>query len=363
MRLGNFPLPSRWLAELSVARFCAAWIALAAGPLQAWTVHSIQGRDYVSFSDVQTFYDFTYGTITGDSVKLVKPNQILTAKMGTRELFLNNLCFYLNLPLVREDGLPMLSRLDLAKIIDPVLRPGRIRGGPVRAIVLDPGHGGNDQGTWSPLGTEKFFTLETINRVKSLLEARGFPVFLTRDADAYLSLEDRVQIANHHPNALFVSLHFNAGADTRGIETYALTPLGVPSSDNLISLVDFQVVPGNDLDSENIALATAIHGCIMQRIHLRDRGIRRARFHVLKGLNIPGILIEGGYLGGEDAAAISRADYRQALAESVALGVARYAAAVPDDRWPSAPVKPPLPKPGGLVQALPKTVASDVAQP
>lgn len=310
------------------------WVAVVSSGAAdfQWSVSRFNDRDYVPLSQVQQFYDFTIRSGNFEEVRLVKPNKVLVAQLGTHHLFLNNLHFHLSLPLVKDSGVAYVSRLDLATVIDPVLRPGNIHGANVSTIILDPGHGGNDQGTWSYYGTEKFYALDLANRLAPLLSAAGFNVVQTRSGDTYIGLADRVQFANRHPDSLFISLHFNSGAATRGIETFALTPVGVPSSDNQPSALDFQPNPGNVHDSENIALATAIHGCIMGGIHLPDRGIRRARFHVLKGIAMPGVLIEGGYLGGQDAWTINHPSYRQALAECIAAGIVRYCAAVPENR-------------------------------
>ena len=309
------------------------WVTVLSGGAAdfRWSLSRFNDRDYVPLSQVEQFYNFTIRSGNFEEVRLVKPNKVLVAQLGTHHLFLNNLHFHLSLPLVKESGVAYVSRLDLATVIDPVLRPGNIHAANASTIILDPGHGGNDQGTFSFYGTEKFYALDVASRLAPLLTAAGFNVVQTRTSDTYIGLEDRVQFANRHPDSLFISLHFNSGAATRGIETYALTPVSVPSSDNQPSALDSQPNFGNLFDAENIALATAIHGCIMGGIHLPDRGIRRARFHVLKGIRMPGVLIEGGYLGGQDAWAINHPSYRQALAESIAAGIVRYCAAVPEN--------------------------------
>ncbi len=359
MSAGPFPILSTRMLVWILAFF-----GLSRMELPAWTLQTIQDREYVPVSEVQTFYDFTLSTTTAEWVKLVKPNKILVAQIGTRELYLNNLRFHLSLPILKEGGVTWLSRLDLVKIIDPVLRPSRIGGAPIRTVVLDPGHGGNDQGTSSYYGSEKAYALDVARRTAPLLQAQGLHVVFTRSDDTYLALDERVQLANQNTDALFISIHFNAGASARGIETYALTPSGVPSTDDQPALIDLVSWPGNACDSENAALATAIHGCILQRVHSPDRGIRRARFHVLKGIHMPGVLIEGGYLAGQDAFAIAHGEYRQALAESIAAGVARYIAAVPDPQnqmqlasTPPASL-PTAAKPSTLVQSEAPTNAA-----
>jgi N-acetylmuramoyl-L-alanine amidase len=107
-----------------------------------------------------------------------------------------------------------------------------------------------------------------------------------------------------HPTALFIAFHFNSGGDgANGIETYTLAPRGVPSmaADGPM-LSDLRANPGNVCDAENMALACATHASLISHARLYDRGIKRARFVVIRDITIPGVLIEGGFLSNpEDA--------------------------------------------------------------
>jgi N-acetylmuramoyl-L-alanine amidase len=100
-------------------------------------------------------------------------------------------------------------------------------------VVLDAGHGGFDQGAVSILGNEKDFALDVVERARDLLTKAGFSVRLTRSADVFVPLEDRAAFTNRQSNAVFVSVHLNAGApDAGGVETYSLPPRWVPSTNN-----------------------------------------------------------------------------------------------------------------------------------
>jgi N-acetylmuramoyl-L-alanine amidase len=155
---------------------------------------------------------------------------------------------------------------------------------------------------------------------------------LTRSADVFVRLEDRAAFANRQSNAVFVSVHFNAGAreDAGGVETYSLAPRGVPSTNNAnVSLADFQPCVGNIRDPENIALATAMHTALITKLGVSDRGIKRARFIVLRDSNIPAVLIEGGFLTNAlDRVRIATPIYRQILAQAILQGVLSYNRAV-----------------------------------
>jgi N-acetylmuramoyl-L-alanine amidase len=129
-----------------------------------------------------------------------------------------------------------------------------------------------------------------------------------------------------------VSVHFNAGAreEAGGVETYSLAPRGVPSTNNTnLSFADFQPSVGNIRDAENIALATAMHTALITKLGVNDRGIKRARFIVLRDSTIPSVLIEGGFLtNAQDRVRIATPVYRQLLARAILRGVLSYNRAV-----------------------------------
>ena len=149
---------------------------------------------------------------------------------------------------------------------------------------------------------------------------------MTRTGDQTISRAQRVAYANKIPNAIFVSLHFNNGhRNARGIETYALSPQGAESTQHGPRATDNAKYRGNQHDSANIALATAIHASVIHRLKPIDRGIKRARWDVLTGINKPAILFEGGFLtNAEEAKEIARYSHLQKLAKAIADGIMRY---------------------------------------
>lgn len=219
---------------------------------------------------------------------------------------------------------PALHTLDLQKNLLPLLSGTSAPPAGPHVIVIDPGHGGKDSGTRSATGhAEKDYTLDWANRLADLLTARGWQVFLTRTNDADESLSNRVAFADEHHADLFVSLHFNAAGSAvhNGVETYCVTPTGMPSSvtrgyeDN-----PALAFPNNEFDAQNLQLALRIHREILAATKAEDRGIRHARFlSVLRAQHRPAVLIEGGYLSNpEEAALIDAPEHRQLLAEAVA---------------------------------------------
>ncbi len=232
----------------------------------------------------------------------------------------------LGFPTRLSEGHPVLNDLDARKSLDPVLSAPLRLSNPHPTIVIDPGHGGIQAGTKSTLYNhyEKEFTLDWAKRLAPLLTVQGWNVVLTRVRDEVVPLTNRVSLAESVHADLFLSLHFNSSfprSDQSGVETYCMTPTGMPS--NLTRGYEDDpnlVAPNNAFDRENLQLAMMLHRSILEGAHAADRGVRHARFmDVLKGQNRPAVLIEGGYLSNpEEAALIGSAAYRQRLAASVA---------------------------------------------
>jgi len=225
-------------------------------------------------------------------------------------------------------GEPCLHELDVAKNLEPLLLASACDATDRQLIVIDPGHGGGNTGTRSAKGKlEKDYTLDWALRLRPLLETNGWKVLLTRTNDVELTLPERVAIAEAVDADLFISLHFNAsggGNHQSGLETYCLTPTGMPSTLVRDDLEDVSAdYPNNTFDSENLQLALCIHRSLLEVTEAKDRGIKRARFMgVLRGQNRPAILVEGGFLSNpEEARRIDSANYRQQLAEAVAVAV------------------------------------------
>ena len=224
-------------------------------------------------------------------------------------------------------GQPCLHSLDLKKTLEPLVMGfglSFLKTSPT--IVIDPGHGGQDSGTKSVLGYrhEKEFTLDWARRLGSMLATNGWQVFLTHNNDTDLSVSNRIAFAEAHKADLFLSLHFNSSAPNDqqvGLETYCLTPTGMPSTitrgyydDPALSF------PNNAFDTQNLQVAVQVHRELLQVNGRHDRGLRRARYlGVLRGQNRPAILVEGGYLSNpHEARLIADPAYRQKLAEAVA---------------------------------------------
>ncbi len=317
------------LASLAMV-LCVPPAASAAG----WQIAKHEGREYVSVDSLKQFYNFTKVSRSGKSIVLENPKVEMRLKSGGHECLMNGVKFVFTHSVIEIGGKAHVSRMDLAKLIDPVLRPSFIKNaGDFRTVILDPGHGGHDPGATNPIGTEAAYNLRLAKRIKPLLEARGFRVVMTRDSDRFLTLQERVNLANSvRENAIFISIHFNAGGShARGIETFTLSPPGVSHYGRGWVASDNMARTGNHHDSANIALATSVHGSMLRRLgkHTFDRGIKRARFTVLSGVRHPAILFEGGFMSHpREARLIANDAYQNALANGMADAIVKYRFAV-----------------------------------
>ncbi len=296
-----------------------------------WTLYKVGGRDHVSLENLAEFYNLGTVRVANKDFLMAVEHRSLRGSLGSVEFYINGLKFNLSYPISEVDGKLVVSRMDLTKVIEPVLRPNKIKNAEkINTIVLDAGHGGHDRGALSPYGCEAIYTLDVVNRTRLLLMQAGFKVVLTRSNDTFISLHERTRIANQYANALFISVHFNSGGAGTGLETYTLAPRGVPSmmADGP-RVSDLDLCPGNVNDSQNMALATATHASLVVRSRMFDRGIKRARFVVIRDIEIPGVLIEGGFLSNlYDAKLVAMPAYRQQMASCILQAVQNYRRAV-----------------------------------
>jgi N-acetylmuramoyl-L-alanine amidase len=253
-------------------------------------------------------------------------------EVGTREIGLNGIRVFLGEAAAPAKKSLAISPIDRDRLLLPVIAPQNLAvREPLRVIALDPGHGGRDNGTRNAALKleEKNLTLDVARRAKALLEARGFKVVLTRTDDSYVGLSERPQRATAAGADVLVSIHFNAAEkpDVRGVETYTLTPQFQRStgSDELRP-DDAVAVPGNAFDTWSTFLGYTLHRQLKTDLGMPDRGLKRARFQVLRELaTAPAVLVECGYLSHpEEARLVGTARYRQELAAAIADGISEY---------------------------------------
>ncbi len=296
-----------------------------------WHVVKIGTHDYLSARNIAEFYGLPAdGLLNNKTILFENEKGSLQFTLGSREIQINGARNWLSFPVLEKDGQFLISRLDLAETIEPQMRPQLISHiGHVKTVVLDPGHGGYDKGATSRYGCEKDYTLDVARQLRPLLQARGFKVLMTREGDYFVPLEVRARIANAVPDAILVSVHFNAAdinPNASGFEIYSLTPQGAPSThDDLLKANADNMQNGTPVDTHSIELSAAIYHSLLGHVGEFDRGIKRARFAVLRQTKIPAVLIEGGFLteGGESKLIHSK-EWRGKLAQAISVGIDNY---------------------------------------
>lgn len=220
-------------------------------------------------------------------------------------------------------------------------------------VVIDPGHGGEDEGAVGPNGVkEKDITLAISKKLAvSLGKKIGAKVFLTREKDTTLTLEERNNFANSKKADLFISVHANAVKDhsVSGIETYYLNNATDEAAKRLANRENqASSKPQDEVDKilltlfqnynteQSSLLAGAVHEKMISRLSKRypklvDRKLKSALFYVLVGAKCPGILVETSYVSNPlEEKRLTNSAYQKRLADSVAEGVEVYIKKNPD---------------------------------
>lgn len=219
----------------------------------------------------------------------------------------------------------------------------------IKRVVVDAGHGGRDPGAVGRTGLrEKDVNLDLAKRLAGILERQGIEVVMTRKVDKFISLQERVEIANRVNADFFISIHSNSARSRKlnGFEVYYLTD---KADDSLRALsaaknnIDLNIEEGSfykkslELKAtlwdmlytqnrwESILMAQAIAQAASRNMGLRILGVKGASFFVLKGNSIPAVLIEVGFLSNQlEEKYLRNGFYRQQIAEALADGIADY---------------------------------------
>ncbi|TAG08417.1 MAG: N-acetylmuramoyl-L-alanine amidase [Verrucomicrobia bacterium] len=178
-----------------------------------------------------------------------------------------------------------------------------LQAAPFRTVIIDAGHGGKDVGGQWGRVYEKHLALDTSVRLQSKLRALGYQTVMTRRSDYFVSLPQRVAMANRYQNAIFVSIHYNYTwkQHVSGLETFYHSP-------------------------QSARLAQAVHGSIMRRARgAVDRKVKYARYYVIRHTRHPAILVEGGFVSNTgERNRMKSGWFREAIAQGIADGIQRY---------------------------------------
>lgn len=288
------------------------------------------GQNYVPIGD--------WARANGLHCAWLRPGEMIATNHTTRLVFdvdshyveINGVQVALSFPVANQKGVALIAQFDLDASVRPLMFPSRYaRPAAIRTICLDPGHGGRDTGNRVDWHFEKVYTLALAGELRDQLRRAGFNVLLTRSKDTYVELPDRPALANRQDADLFLSLHFNATPTGKNVvagpQTYCITPVGASSTDSQGEGSNHGPTAANRDGDESLLLAYQIQKSLVQNLDADDRGVRRARYAVLRDARMPAILIEGGYMTNPyEGKRIYSAAYRRQMAQAIVQGILAY---------------------------------------
>ena len=219
----------------------------------------------------------------------------------------------------------------------------------IRTIVLDAGHGGKDMGAKGRryMFLEKDKALTVAKNVRDILEKSGLTVIMTRDDDVFIPLPRRAEIANKTGADLFVSVHINSSRSRflRGFECYYLSDAADDNARALEAVENSSLKLGDQADVEHSAgldktlwdmtltenriesaeLARDITASVTGNVPINNRGVKTAKFYVLKHTSMPSVLVEVCYLSNSsDETKLKNSQFQNGMADAIAGGILKY---------------------------------------
>jgi N-acetylmuramoyl-L-alanine amidase len=289
-----------------------------------------RGKNYVTLSSLANYYGMSVSQPTKTRIRMQNKFNKIEFETDSRSVWINGTLVALNEPVRKVGWSWAIDTTDFKKTIEPSVRPAEfLKSAGNRTVVLDPGHGGDDKGASSPRKLhEKQVVLDIANRVRNRLQARGIKVELTRESDRNLDLDARCRKAAALKADVFVSIHANATKDrnVRGAETFVLALPGRYSSNSYGGgKLPTDTNTGNRYDAANMVLGYRIQQSLIKATGQEDRGVKRARFEVLRDAPCPAALVEMAFLSNpkDEAMAIDSAG-RDRIARGIADGISAY---------------------------------------
>jgi len=318
-------------------------------------VYSIGGVAYYPLSSICDSRDIRlqYDALTKVAL-LEKDSHQIILRPGDSFVLVDKRVVHLNYPVEIYQGVPAVPWQFKEEIIDVLFKPffaGHKHGtAPIKLakVVIDAGHGGNDPGAIGKSGLrEKDVNLDIARRLSDLLRAEGVETVLTRSSDRFIPLGTRVNIANKSGAELFISIHSNASRSRslNGFEVYYVSPSvsdskrayyasrrGRPdlinaefaSNSQELKAIIWDLIYANSR-AESIELSHSICNVAGRDLNARILGVKGARFEVLRGIQMPGVLVEVGFVSNRGEEKLLRSSvYRQRLAEGILEGIREY---------------------------------------
>lgn len=318
--------------------------------------YSLNGTTYFSLSvfcdarEVEWNYDTFSRTAT-----LTKGSHKVSVRVGDDLILVDGRPARLHHPIDVYQGMIVGPYRFRQQVLDELFGTGEKHKGMacafesrIRKVVVDAGHGGNDPGAIGRTGLrEKDVNLDIAKRIAGLLKKEGIEIILTRSFDRFIPLGSRIDIANRAEADLFISIHSNANRvrSMNGFEVYYVDPtvsdskralfaaqhvsLKLPraalasNSTNLKAILWDMIYTSNR--AESVELSRAVCASLNDEMGMKILGIKGARYAVLRGIRMPGVLIEVGFVSnGEEEGKLKNGFYRQKIAEAVVDGVKNY---------------------------------------
>jgi len=319
-------------------------------------VYNINGINYLPLIPLceSKGIKYEYDTFT-KIVLLKKDNHKISLRLNDTLMLVDGKTEHLSHPVELYQGTVVVPHnfeqvlLNLFKLPYPTYKLPPLAAVPIRRIIIDPGHGGVDPGTISKSGLkEKIVNLDIAKRLAKILKERGFEIIMTRNTDKFVSLRSRVDIANQAKADLFISIHANANRlrSLSGFEIYYIsakmdndTKRALSTAkETLPNLEDTNLI-NDSLDlraiiwdmiytanrAEAVRLSQNICRSVDRALSISALRIKEANFYILKGAQMPAILIELGYLSNpQEERQLRNSYYRQQIAEAIAQGIENY---------------------------------------
>ncbi len=339
---------------------CALCFVILAGCATTGTraipAYNINGTSYISLATLASAEGFNLKFDTfARTIQMDKGTHRITLMLNDRTVLVDGESRNLSGPVQIYKSTIVVPGSFRGQIVDPLFPVAASERAPVyvskiKKVVIDPGHGGRDPGAIGRSSgvREKDITLDIALRLGRILRSQGIEVILTRASDTTVSLAYRVDKAHGTGADIYISIHANANR-VRSLDGFEVYYIAENAGDNQRARLSAkEVKPDFDADcfagssydlktvlwemvytanrAESIELAQAICRSIDRNLDVSVFRIKGARYYVLKGVRMPGVLVEVGYLSNpKEERLLRNSSYRQQLAEGIARGLNDYA--------------------------------------
>ncbi len=287
-----------------------------------------KNNKYVYLSDVAKYYGMKLRT-NKMYCKLSSRYTNIKFHYKSKEMYINGHKILLSMPAIYNKGNPAICEKDFLLLLDPIVRKETLKRHKLTTVIIDPGHGGKDNGAAGKYYKEKDIVYSIALKLKSILKSNGFKVVLTRDKYSFIPLKSRPAVSVKYDGDIFISIHCNSVGGNlsrvKGVETFIYTPIGTSSTNGGSPVSKKQY--GNIHDKNNARLGHEIQKNIInsKKYKITDRGLKHSRFAVLKYSSVPSVLVETGFISNPaEERLLGSSRYQNEIALSIARGIISY---------------------------------------